>query len=154
MQSSIWDCRHRQSLAAYPRDWDGQSTRFLALLLTRFTMRNALLHSRWALTPPFHPYLRRRRRSALCCTLCSLTAPGRYPASCPVELGLSSRAPEGRHLSDCLKNLQQYRNQMVSRSSNPLSPMKSEPSPDSSPTSSSSSDVKRLSKCSSSALSS
>lgn len=98
MQSSIWYNRYRLSLAAYPRVWDGQSTRFLALLLTRFTMRNALLHSRWALTPPFHPYLCYHRRSALCCTFCSLSAPGRYPASCPVELGLSSRMHASKRL--------------------------------------------------------
>src|SRR5690606_5770930 len=30
------------------------------------------------------------RRSALCCTFRRLTTPGRYPAPCPVELGLSS----------------------------------------------------------------
>ena len=91
MQSSIWYNRYRLSLAAYPRVWDGQSTRFLALLLMRFAMRSPLLVSRWALTPPFHPYPRKWGRFAFCCTVCSLTAPGRYPASCPVELGLSSR---------------------------------------------------------------
>lgn len=104
MQSSIWHCRCRQHLAAYPRVLDGQPTRFLALLLTRFTMRSASLRSRWALTPPFHPYLQ-SRRFAFCCTVCSLTAPGRYPASCPMELGLSSRALENQRQSDCLKNL-------------------------------------------------
>ena len=28
---------------------------------------------------------------SFCCTFCGVTPPGRYPASCPVELGLSSR---------------------------------------------------------------
>ena len=32
-----------------------------------------------------------RRRSAFCCTLLGVSATGRYPASCSVELGLSSR---------------------------------------------------------------
>ncbi len=43
------------------------------------------------------------RRYIFCCTFCSLTAPGCYPASCPVELGLSSPA---KSRSDCLSNLQ------------------------------------------------
>ena len=30
------------------------------------------------------------RRSALCCTVCRVAPPGCYPASCPVESGLSS----------------------------------------------------------------
>ncbi len=49
--------------------------------------------ARWALTPPFHPCLcsrRSHRRSVLCGTFRRLTTPGRYPAPCPVELGLSS----------------------------------------------------------------
>ena len=33
---------------------------------------------------------RSHRRSALCCTFRRVTPPGRYPASCPVESGLSS----------------------------------------------------------------
>src|SRR5690606_42156734 len=38
------------------------------------------------------PVLRERshRRSALCCTVRRLATPGRYPAPCPAELGLSS----------------------------------------------------------------
>ena len=34
--------------------------------------------------------LPRMRRYLFCGTLCSVTAPGCYPASCPVEPGLSS----------------------------------------------------------------
>jgi hypothetical protein len=50
----------------------------------------------WALTPPFHPYLRRLRRvfrrgrSPLCATFRRLSPPGVSPASCPVVSGLSS----------------------------------------------------------------
>src|ERR1019366_5864416 len=61
-----------------------------------------LPRARCALTPPFHPYrqftpvagARRRRRSSPCCTLLGVAATGRYPASCSVELGLSSRLAE------------------------------------------------------------
>ena len=157
MQSSIWHCRCRQHLAAYPRVLDGQPTRFLALLLTRFTMRSASLRSRWALTPPFHPYLQ-SRRFAFCCTVCSLTAPGRYPASCPMELGLSSRALENQRQSDCFydSNIKK-RNQRVSRLLNSSSEMKppslSSP-PSSSPSSTSSEASNRASRCSLSSLSS
>jgi len=70
----------------------------LALLRVGFTMRSPLPGTRCALTAPFHPYLcprRGHRRSALCGTFHRLSPPGRYPAPCPVELGLSSRRPEG-----------------------------------------------------------
>jgi hypothetical protein len=52
-----------------------------------------LPEARCALTAPFHPCLCSRgshRRSALCCTFRRLSTPGRYPAPCPAELGLSS----------------------------------------------------------------
>jgi hypothetical protein len=58
--------------------------------------------ARWSLTPPFHPCLCPatparagcvgHRRSVLCGTFRRVAAPGRYPAPCPVELGLSSTA--------------------------------------------------------------
>src|SRR5688500_14016073 len=50
----------------------------------------------WALTPPFHPYLRRLRRvfrrwrSPFCATFRRLSPPGVSPASCPSVSGLSS----------------------------------------------------------------
>lgn len=48
--------------------------------------------SRWcALTAPFHPY-RQSRRFVFCGTFLRVTPTGRYPASCPAELGLSSSA--------------------------------------------------------------
>src|SRR5680860_98991 len=50
---------------------------------------------RCALTAPFQPHRYRGLcrgpwRSAFCCTVPRVTAPGSYPASCPVESGLSS----------------------------------------------------------------
>ena len=55
---------------------------------------------RWALTPPFHPYRNIKfRRCIFCCTFAETsfyTGPaGRYPASCPVEPGLSSQTGKG-----------------------------------------------------------
>jgi len=46
----------------------------------------------WALTPPFHPYPDISEIGAVCfCgTFRRVAPPGRYPARCPVELGLSS----------------------------------------------------------------
>src|SRR6266508_1854722 len=50
----------------------------------------------WALTPHFHPYLRRlrrvfrRRRSPFCATFHRLSPSGVSPASCPSVSGLSS----------------------------------------------------------------
>ncbi len=40
------------------------------------------------------------RRSALCCTVCRVAPPGCYPASCPVESGLSSTANRRDRLTD------------------------------------------------------
>jgi hypothetical protein len=77
---------------------------YAALLPMGFAVPLALPRARWALTPPFHPcrrarHRRVRRRSVLCGTLLGVSATGRYPASCSVELGLSSRGdsrPRGK----------------------------------------------------------
>jgi len=96
--SFLWD-RHRcRPLAAYPGlRWRGpRLVPYLALLRVGFAMRPLLPAARCALTAPFHPCLcprRGHRRSALCGTFRRLAAPGRYPALCPVELGLSSSGP-------------------------------------------------------------
>ena len=77
----------------------------LTLLLKRFSVPRPSPGGRWALTPPFHPYLLAASRPAE--AVCFLwhclspagrsarTAPGGCPASCSVEPGLSSGAPEG-----------------------------------------------------------
>jgi hypothetical protein len=65
----------------------------LALLRVGFAMRPPLPEARCALTAPFHPCLcprRGHRRFAFCGTFRRLSPPGRYPAPCPAELGLSS----------------------------------------------------------------
>ena len=75
---------------------DGPSCPCLALLLTGFAepMRSpAPLVGSYPTVSPLpaaRAEARRRRRSALCCTVRRITPPGRYPASCPVESGLSS----------------------------------------------------------------
>jgi hypothetical protein len=43
----------------------------------------------------------KRPRSVFCCTVLEVTLTGRYPAPCPVELGLSSRLSAGDHLFFC-----------------------------------------------------
>ena len=64
---------------------------YLALLRTGFTMPSPLREKRWALTPPFHPYLTLKvRRYVFCGTFPRLAPAGCYPVSCPVEPGLSS----------------------------------------------------------------
>jgi len=51
--------------------------------------RAAVSPQRWcALTTPFHPY--RCRRCVFCGTFRRVTPPGRYPAPCSMESGLSS----------------------------------------------------------------
>jgi hypothetical protein len=54
---------------------------------------------RCALTAPFHPYPIRLLAKpnlavSFCCTFRRVTAPGRYPACCPWEFGLSSIPPK------------------------------------------------------------
>ncbi len=66
---------------------------YLILLQERFTLPILSPELRWALTPPFHHCLclhRSHRLCFFCGTVCRITPPGRYPAPCPVELGLSS----------------------------------------------------------------
>src|SRR5687767_7710823 len=81
-------------------------TAYLALLRLGVAVPPLLPAVRWALTPPFHPYLPAPcgagRRSALCCPVRRLPAPRRYLAVCPVELGLSSRWPCGHPATNTL----------------------------------------------------
>ena len=75
------------------RAGDSQTLSYLILLQVRFTLPILSPKSRWALTPPFHHYLSPKTGHRLCIfcgTLCRITPPGRYPAPCPLELGLSS----------------------------------------------------------------
>jgi hypothetical protein len=95
MGSFLWEYRYRYPQAAYPGlDRSGPLLiPYLALLRVGFTVPRLSPDARCALTAPFHPCLcpvRGHRRSTLCCTFRRLTTPGRYPAPCPMELGLSS----------------------------------------------------------------
>jgi len=73
---------------------------YLALLRAGFCLPPTLPPARCALTAPFHPYPSTRRllaeasrsgRYFFCATVRQVTLPGRYPAHCPSEFGLSSR---------------------------------------------------------------
>jgi hypothetical protein len=89
-------------IAAEPRAADpglggaGRSSSLLGLAPGGVCHATPLPATRCALTAPFHPCLCRapglgHRRSALCGTFRRLAPPGRYPAPCPSELGLSSQ---------------------------------------------------------------
>ena len=54
--------------------------------------RSCCQKRRCALTAPFHLDLVETKQSTFCCTFLRVTSTGRYPASCPIEPGLSSRA--------------------------------------------------------------
>ena len=56
----------------------------------RHRQRGGLLPHRFTLTPQ-RAFRRAVGRSVLCGTILGVTPTGRYPASCPVKLGLSSR---------------------------------------------------------------
>src|SRR5690606_14673331 len=107
---SLWDRRRRRPRAAYlvlggPPTGGTRGSRHrtcLALLRTGFTWPPtsppAPVRSYRTLSPlPVPPDIasQRRRRPLAVCSLLHLprvAAPGRYPASCPVESGLSSPA--------------------------------------------------------------
>ena len=64
----------------------------LVLLQVRFTAAGRSPGRCWALTPPFHPYREHAAAVCFCGTVLRVSPTGRYPAPCPMELGLSSRA--------------------------------------------------------------
>ena len=74
---------------------------YLVLLRVGFTLPSALPPKRCALTAPFHPYLSHRAKPVAAGGIFSVALavhgpsrprPGRYPAHCPLEFGLSSPA--------------------------------------------------------------
>ena len=126
----------------WPRTGRPLSPPYLVLLRAGFCLPPTLPPARCALTAPFHPYFRMsgalgmewwrpstrappllasppdtRKRYVFCATVRQVALPGRYPAHCPSEFGLSSprlgatnlaRASEvrrtessGDHLADC-----------------------------------------------------
>ena len=83
----------RISLYGSSRPSDYRSDRPIRSTLLRmgFTWHKALPQCRWALTPPFHPYLT-SQAVYFCCTFLRVASTGISPASCPAKLGLSSSA--------------------------------------------------------------
>ncbi len=89
-QPFIWDRTRARPLATHPDDRPGNGLNGLrrsrhpysVLLPVGFAVPSMLPCPRWALTPPFHPCLRKRRRSALCGTFPGVAPAGRYPAPC------------------------------------------------------------------------
>ncbi len=68
----------RTSGAVNPADEPARRP-YLVLLQARFTLPSSLPKTRWALTPPFHPYPDGSRRFAFCGTVSRVTPGGRYP---------------------------------------------------------------------------
>jgi hypothetical protein len=69
---------------------------YLVLLRAGFGLPLALPRARCALTAPFHPYPDALGRCIFCATFRQVTLPGRYPARCPLEFGLSSPSGTSR----------------------------------------------------------
>ena len=112
--SSVWDDCRQPPRAAYPRlplacargcRCGPHLAAYLALLRLGVAVPPRLRSGRWALTPPFHPYPEgasahegpppTTRRFLFCGPVRRLSAPRRYLAVCPLELGLSSRRLPG-----------------------------------------------------------
>ena len=104
-RSFLWDARYRTPRAAYPEARAGRprTPLYVALLRMGFAVPKPLPASRWALTPPFHPYLQRCRSIQAVSFSVALSSrfpsPGvtRHPAlrspDFPLEPG-PERAPE------------------------------------------------------------
>ena len=73
---------------------------YLVLLHVGFTQASRLLDCWCALTAPFHPYRSEIGGINFYGTIPKVALAGRYPAHCPVELGLSS--PLRKEERDCL----------------------------------------------------
>ncbi len=85
-RSFLSECGRPHPLAAYPRCLYRKGlflTAYSALLQLGFAVPSVLPRMRWALTPPFHPYLHEHRRSILCGTIRHPKVPRRYLAACP-----------------------------------------------------------------------
>ena len=85
-QPFIWYGCYHPSRATYPNDRPGNRLQaklachsYSVLLPVGFTLPHPLLDARWALTPPFHPYLH-EQAVYFCGTFPEVTLAGRYPA--------------------------------------------------------------------------
>ena len=95
--SSFAPCGTKRDI---PESTTGRRIAFCFVLLrVGFTQPLTLPQERWSLTPPFHPYQIKNPiqefliwRFLFCCTFLRVASTGRYPASCPMEPGLSSPA--------------------------------------------------------------
>ena len=73
----------------------------LALLQVGFTLPFQSPGKRWSLTPPFHPYPCKQRRSVFCGTGLRVAPSGRYPPPCSTEPGRSSGCSHNTRSSSC-----------------------------------------------------
>lgn len=90
--SSLPGTRKRRAAAPPPRG-AGEACSCLALLQMGVAWPRHCCRRRWSLTPPFHPHPPRGGRFVSVARSGELLRPGGYPASCPVECGLSSTPP-------------------------------------------------------------
>ena len=98
LQPPTRTCWSERSSAAIPEGVEARGP-YLALLPVGLAMPPLLPAARWALTPPFHPYLTLTqskpwsdRRSIFCGAFRRVTPPGRYPA--PFLSGVRTFLPD------------------------------------------------------------
>jgi DNA-directed RNA polymerase subunit alpha len=87
-RSFLSECDRPHSLAAYPRRVCRRGlllAAYSALLQLGFTVPSVSPRTRWALTPPFHPYPRFREGGlfSVALSVTGLAVPRRYLAACP-----------------------------------------------------------------------
>lgn len=89
---SLWEAGYLATLAIYREGPRAASTPPFDLAPDGVCQAGVLPHRRCALTAPFHRYRRTvvPRLCVFCGTFRRVAPPGRYPASCPMEPGLSS----------------------------------------------------------------
>ncbi len=100
LQPPTRTCWSKRSSAALPRKAQTARGPYLALLPVGLAMPPLLPAARWALTPPFHPYLPtlqskqwNDRRFIFCGAFRRVAPPGRYPA--PFLFGVRTFLPVG-----------------------------------------------------------
>jgi hypothetical protein len=87
-RSFLSECDRPHPLAAYPRRVHRRGlllAAYSALLQLGFAVPSVSPRTRWALTPPFHPYPRFREGGlfSVALSVTELTVPRRYLAACP-----------------------------------------------------------------------
>ncbi len=109
--SSLWETGYPIPHAVNPKGPRAASTPSVLTLLPMGFTRPMCLHTAGALLPHHFTVAALLRLCHFCGTFRRVAPPGRYPASCPVEPGLSSAANYSDHPTLCAPNIARWQEQ-------------------------------------------